>query len=317
MGHAKLCSVTPKAPRQKHFISYKIKYLQPVWTPRLPHDHVLCSFLNLLDLSGSISIPCSALTSLAGSPLSPPASLFSGSWTSGPCSASTTLSPLSPDSGLSAFRTLCWTSPQSHAQSPPSPSSILAGPLTLTDLVHTTCYLRLLTGRTCVPKAHPWGAMHTRLFTLQLLDSLSLNSADLSAHLLVTWSSDGMSACAALDDSMSSLSFDTSASFCFLCLWTLLDSTWLQALSRHPPPWACPQTAGGLSPGPLVLQSFLKAHFVYHYLVYSLELSWTLTPSPILFWVLDHSGLPLCLSHVRYLFTCYLPFYHMHTIFTC
>ena len=57
-----------------------------------------------------------------------------------------------------------------------------------------------------------------------------------------------------------------------------------------------------------ILQSFLEAHFVYLYLVHSLELSLALSLFPILSYVLDRSGPSLCLSHVCYLFTCYLSF---------
>ena len=66
-----------------------------------------------------------------------------------------------------------------------------------------------------------------------------------------------------------------------------------------------------------LLQSFLEAHFVYLCLVRSLELSLALFPSPVLSYVLECSGLRLCLSDVYIIFHMLPTFYHMPTIFTC
>ena len=73
-----------------------------------------------------------------------------------------------------------------------------------------------------------------------------------------------------------------------------------------------------------MLQLFLEAHFVYLYLVHSLELSLALFLSPILSYTLDRSGLSFYVyrmyairfSHATYLLS-HAYDIHMLTDFTC
>ena len=77
-----------------------------------------------------------------------------------------------------------------------------------------------------------------------------------------------------------------------------------------------------------MLQLFLEAHFVYLCLVRSLELSFALPPSPILFAFSIAPDSTYVYHMYALLFTCYLPFitylqyshvnqFHMPTIITC